>query len=164
MRRAYDAYAKPYEPPRRWGHIAAPVAGKVYLYAGRTKEFSEKDVKRVHVFNTQDECWKEVKVKLVGPLSAGLYCSSAACASIGEHIYAYGGTDKEGLQEGYLHQLNVETLKWIRVPTTGQGPMKKAGHKMVSYGDQLVVFGGRTSGPGRYCTNELHVFDTKEGK
>ena len=133
----------------------------------------------LHIFDTQYECWKEAKTELVGAVPAGMY--SGDCAAIGEQVYTYGGTDMEGRRGAHLHRLDVESLQWIQVPTTGDGPMKKTGHKMVSYGDQLVVFGGfgYPSSPkqpkatylttvgntdGRCWTNELHVFNTKEGK
>ena len=69
----------------------------------------------------------------------------------------------------------MNTLKWSRLPN---GPMKKVECGMVSYEDQLILFGGYgiRSGPtqpgaqfvrnSKFAgwTNELHSFNVKKSK
>ena len=168
------------EPSPRWGHFSAPVEGQVYLYGGRTKDFTKEKSKlssTVHVFDSYFESWKEPAVA-EGPFPPGLYVG--ACASSGHHVYVYGGAYDTQWQ-GSLHQLNCKTMKWTQLSTPGHGPMRKVGCGLVTYGDQLVLFGGYglPSGPTQpgaefikdtnYTdnigwSNELHSFNVKEGK
>ena len=166
------------EPSPRWGHFSAPVEGQVYLYGGSTKDFTKEKSKlssTVHVFDSYVESWKEARTK--GPSPEGLCVG--ACASSGHYIYVYGGGDGKDYS-GSLHQLDTATLSWSQLATAGHGPMRKERCGLVTYGDQLVLFGGYglPSGPtqpgaefvkdtsytdGSGWSNELHSFNLNRG-
>ena len=40
-----------YEPQPRWGHISVTVGSKVYMWGGRTEDFSEDQKKKVMNIN-----------------------------------------------------------------------------------------------------------------
>ena len=165
------------EPSPRWGQFSAVVEGKLCVYGGRTKDFvKEKSglASSVHSFDGLLESWYSEDTGGVPP--PGLY--GGACASVGRHVYVYGGHDGSARQ-GFLHQLDTRTWTWKQLSSSG--PMRKTGCKMVAYGSNLVLFGGRgiPSGPtqpgaefvkssnytdGRGWTNELHTFDLIKGE
>ena len=166
------------EPSPRWGQFSAVVEGKLCVYGGRTKDFlKEKSglASSVHSFDGLLESWYSEDTGGVPP-PAGLYIG--ACASAGHHVYVYGGYDGSAPQ-GSLHQLDTRTRTWKQLSSTG--PMRKTACRMVSYGSNLVLFGGYgiPSGPtqpgaefvkwskytdGSGWTNELHTFDVIKGE
>ena len=165
------------EPSPRWGQFSAVVEGKLCVYGGLTKDFlKEKSglASSVHSFDGLLESWYSEDTGGVPP--PGLY--DGACASAGHHVYAYGGHDGSARHVS-LHQLDTRTRTWKQLSSTG--PMRKSGCRMVSYGSNLVLFGGFgiPSGPtqpgaefvkssyytdGRGKTNELHTFDLIKGE
>lgn len=96
------------------------------------------------------------------------------------HLYVYGGYDGSDWQSS-LHQLDTKSWMWKDISSSA-GPMKKSACGMVAYDSKLVLFGGYGSPSGpiqrgaeliknvgrstnvRGWTNELHVFDLKEGE
>ena len=180
---SYFSYAFS-EPPPRYGHFSAAVEGNVYVYGGRTKDFrTEKSslASTVHLFNPCGESWQERRPE--GPPPPGIY--AGACASVGHHAFFYGGSDGTKYH-GSLHQLNTNKLIWSKLTTTGiaAGPMRKAGGRMISYDDKLVLYGGygtlsvstrtqpgaefvkdaRCTSVTKGWTNELHTFCPRGGK
>ena len=166
------------EPSPRWGQFSAVVEGKLCVYGGITKDFLKEKgwlASSVHSFDELLESWSSEDTGGDVP-PPGVY--DGACASAGYHVYVYGGHDGSARQ-GSLHQLNTRTRTWKQLSSTG--PMRKTGCRMVSYGSNLVLFGGFgiPSGPtqpgaefvkssrstdGRGVTNELHTFDLIKGE
>ena len=155
----------------------------MFLSGGRTGDF-HKDKSSllftVHSFDVYCETWRERVVEGAPP--PGIY--DGACASSGLCLYCFGGGDGSTLH-GSLHQLDTSsaTLKWTQLttPDSSSRPMMKTGCGMVAYGSGLVLFGGYgfpcdSTQPGaefvkddRYTdgvgwSNELHVFDVREGE
>ena len=160
------------KPSPRWGHFSAAVEERMVLYGGVTRDFLKPS--RVHLFDPYQESWCEATTQ--GPTPPGLY--NGACASSRHNLYVFGGYDGAE-RHGSLHQLDTSTLCWSILSTTG--PMRKVGSRMISYDDQLLLFGGHgvpsgstqpgaefvndtryTSGTG--WTNELHTFSLKKGE
>ena len=167
------------EPSPRWGHYSAAVRGQLYVYGGRTRDFSNRKSEvavSVHSFNQCVETWQSRAT--TGKHPPSLY--SGACTSSGHHLYIYGGSDELHFHDS-LHQLDTKSMEWLQLPS---GPMKKWGCKMISYEDNLVLFGGYgiPSGPiqpgaqfvqdnsmsgfsdGRGMTNELHMFNLQKSE
>ena len=71
----------------------------------------------------------------------GLY--SGACTSLLDSLYWFGGNDGTSFYNS-LHRLDTTTLEWRELQPLNQvdEPMRKIGCGMVSFRDQLVVFGG----------------------
>ena len=162
------------EPSPRWGQLSAVVEEKPCMYGGRTKDFLKEKSGLASSVHSFDGSWYCEDTSGVPP--HGLYLG--ACASAGHHVYVYGGLDGSAHQ-GSLHQLDTRTWTWKQLSSTG--PMRKSGCQMVSYGSNLVLFGGYgiPSGPtqpgpefvknsnytdGRGWTNELHTFDLIKGE
>lgn len=166
------------EPARRWGHLSAPVEGRICMLGGCTES---EPSPTLHVFDFYLEAWREFEVTADGPSPPpGLY--EGASTSSGQHVFIYGGHDGVCFQ-GSLYELDISTLKWHQLAATsaGHGPMRKRSCGMVCHHDLLILFGGFgfQSGPtqlgakfvkceeytdGRGWSNELHTFSLKEGE
>jgi N-acetylneuraminic acid mutarotase len=163
------------EPSPRWGHYSTRIGEKVYTCGGRTRDYLQSKgeiASSVHSFDQLLEFWAEERCSGVHP--PGLY--DGACASVGHHLYVYGGGD-ESNYHGSLYQLDVESLTWKCLSRAG--PMKKDGCRMVTYDGNLVLFGGYGGPPSSltqpgtefikgkdnsWWTNELHTFNLKKGR
>ena len=160
------------EPSPRWNHFSTVVEELVVLYGGRTRNVRKEKrnlSSRVHLFDPYQESWCEATTQ--GPTPPGLY--NGACASSGHNFFVFGGIDEAEFHPYCsLHQLDTSTLRWSILSTT-TGPMRKVGSRMISYDDQLLLFGGYgvpsgSTQPGAEFvefsststgwTNELHTF------
>ena len=139
------------EPSPRRDHYSAAIGGQLYVFGGRTRDFHNEKNKlatSVEIFDQCKEKWQ--KLSATGNHPSGLYCG--ACTTIGNQLYVYGGYDGSSHQNS-LHQLDIDSLQWSQLPS---GLTKKTGCRMVSYKDQLVLFGGHGSNVGD--TNDLHCY------
>ena len=154
------AHHTSYEPLPRSGHAAVAVDNKLHMWGGEavsTKESRELS-KRVEVFNISTELWEQKPAHGTPP--PGL-CNTAYTV-VGSCLFVFGGYGGVSWHNS-LFRLDLHNFQWeqVQVSNTSRGPQRKAGCRMVSYGDnQLVIFAGYT-GSGR--TNELHVFDIDKG-
>ena len=145
-------------------------SGSVYLWGGRTDDLSQvkkKVASTLHTFDAYLETWNKGE-EVTGPSPAGLYFNANACA--GHHMYLYGGYDG-ARNNGTLHQLDLETHTWTELKN---GPKILTGPMMIWSEDKLLLFGGygppdstqQVAEPKKkyYRSNDLHVFDLKEGE
>ena len=173
---------KLYEPSPRFGHGAAAVGGRCYLWGGRVQDFSESGRRKlastVDIFDPYLETWEEHPTTGVPP--PGLY--DGACTSLLDSLYWFGGWDGSSRYKSF-HRLDTTTLEWTEIQPLNKadGPMRKYGCRMVTFlQDKLAVFGGYgiptgPTQPGAMFTkdtestdrmgwsNELHVFNISEG-
>ena len=174
--------SKLYEPSPIFGHGAAAVGGRCYLWGGYVPDFSasgrRKLVSTIEIFDPYLETWEECHTTGVPP--PGLY--GGACTSLLDSLYWFGGHDASSRYNS-LHGLDPTTLEWREIQPLNQadGPMRKAWCGMVSFlQDKLAVFGGYgiPTGPtqpgamftkntdftdGSGWSNKLHVFNITEG-
>ena len=177
-----------YEPSSRFIHVATSVSdGSTIVWGGETTELYTNDARRMQLasvfvqFDIHSEVWCQRHT--LGSPHPGL--STAACTSLGNYIFAYGGYCDDGYSNmsGVLSCLNVKTLTWSQLCPEGTagGPMGKITCGMVEFHhDKLAVIGGYgfpTGHPqpgssfirntkftdGRGWTNEIHVFDLSQG-
>ena len=173
---------KAYEPSPRCFQYAAPIGERLFLWGGRVPDFSARGRRNlastVDIFDPYLETWKQQSTS--GILPPGLYDGASASIS---NLYSFGGFDGASSYNSF-HTLNPTTLQWneLQVLNQAEGPMRKRGCKMVVYSqDQLALFGGYgfPTGPnragvlftkdtsftdGRGWSNELHLFNTNEGR
>mmetsp|Transcript_7871 Transcript_7871/g.16425 ORF Transcript_7871/g.16425 Transcript_7871/m.16425 type:complete len:915 (+) Transcript_7871:233-2977(+) len=72
-------------------------------------------------------------------------------------VYVFrGGNGREYLND--LHALNVDTMVWSRVETTGAIPQQRANHSSATLDDELFIFGGWN---GSERLNDIHILDTR---
>eukprot|EP00656_Telonema_subtile_P053870 TRINITY_DN7884_c0_g1_i1.p1 TRINITY_DN7884_c0_g1~~TRINITY_DN7884_c0_g1_i1.p1 ORF type:complete len:311 (+),score=61.69 TRINITY_DN7884_c0_g1_i1:1-933(+) len=75
------------------------------------------------------------------------------------------GEDQGFKQHSDLWRLDLETLEW-QPKEAPNGPSKRSGHRMVTTGVYLIVFGGYTESKSGKMTyhNDLHIFDMIEDR
>ncbi|XP_024039010.1 acyl-CoA-binding domain-containing protein 5 isoform X1 [Citrus sinensis] len=78
----------------------------------------------------------------------------SACYSHGA-VYIFGGCCG-GLHFGDVLMLNLDTMVWSTLATTGQGPGPRDSHSAILWGHKMIVFGGTN---GYKKVNDLHVLD-----
>ena len=170
-----------YEPSARFLHSAFSIDGRVYVRGGRTDDFESGKLKLANSIEQFDpflEVWRQLNT--VGTPHPELV--DAACVSLGENVYMYGGHNQRRY-EGALSCLNVKSLTWsLLCPgEVAGGPMRKIACGIVMFhGDKLAVIGGIgfPNGPaqagseyikntsfndGVGWTNEFHVFNIGQG-
>ncbi|MCL7048821.1 hypothetical protein MKW94_023386 [Papaver nudicaule] len=80
----------------------------------------------------------------------------SACSSNGV-VYIFGGCCG-GLHFSDVLTLNLETMAWNSLETTGKRPGTRDSHSAVLVGHQMIVFGGTN---GSKKVNDLHILDIK---
>ena len=159
------------EPSPTEDHFSAAVGGELYVIGGFSKK-ENKLVSCVYTFNQCTETWQNRPT--TGTPLPGLY--RGACAAMHSNLYVYGGNDGSR-QQNSLYKLDTISFKWSQLLS---GPTKKDGCRMISYDESLILFGGYGSPIGHTqsgaefikdttrlhsgWTNELHVFNVKEGE
>ena len=125
----------------------------------------------VFLFHRDTETWSRQRTRGPHP-PAGL--RNGGCCISGQHLYIYGGLTGESWN-GVLYELNTNSWTWRKLSDgdTG-GPGKKSGCRIISYQDQLLLFGGfyreipcsRQAGSSYEdgFTNEVHSFNLTTGK
>ncbi len=159
----------PVEPPPRFSHFSAAVDGRHYLWRGAGPRVGSNIIA---VYDPSTKLWN--RLPTTGPLPPGEW--DGCCVCVGRCLFTFGGYD------GYscfndMSKLDLDTLQWTKVQTSGSPPMKKAGCGLVRVNETtLCCFGGvGIEGPtqpgstftktydGRGQTNEFHFFDIQSG-
>ncbi len=80
-----------------------------------------------------------------GPAHPGLYAGCSVC--VGRCLYTFGGWDRSTYFND-LSKLDLDTLQWSKVQTTGSQPIRKEGCGLVSVDERtLCCIGGYGIGP-----------------
>ncbi len=126
----------------------------------------------IAVYDPSTELWSLLPT--TGPLPPGELGGCFVC--VGRCLYTFGGYDESSYFND-MSKLDLDTLQWTKVQTSGSQPMKKVGCGLVRVNERtLCCFGGAgiegTTQPGSTFTlfggsgrtNEFHFFDTQNGK
>ncbi|XP_064393447.1 uncharacterized protein LOC135340946 isoform X2 [Halichondria panicea] len=146
--------------------------GRHYLWRGDGPEWGSNIIA---VYDPSTELWSLLPT--TGPLPSGERGGCSVC--VGRCLYTFGGGN------GYSYfkdmgKLDLDTLQWTKVQSSGSQPIKKAGCGLVRVNERtLCCFGGEGIGPtqpgstftrsglgrpdGTGQTNEFHLFDIKNG-
>ena len=171
------------QPSPRFGHCAAQVEEKTYLWGGRTQDFSTGARKtlasELNTFDAFTETWNTTVTTGVPP--PGL--CDGGCTVIDNLLYYFGGRDHYSYYNS-LHCINSITAEWKELSSQNpvNQPMPKVGFEIVTYTDtaSLAVFAGygiprHPTQPGakfvqntkytdgRGWTNEFHLFNLTNG-
>ena len=159
----------PVELSPRWGQFSA-VDGRHYMWRGAGPGLGSNIIA---VCDPSTELWSLLPT--TGPLPPGKWGGCSVC--VGRCLYTFGGYDGSSYVND-MSKLDLDTLQWTKVQTSGSQPMKKAYCGLIRVNERtLCCFGGGgiqgttqpgstfTSGGagGNGCTNEFHFFDTQNG-
>ena len=122
----------------------------------------------IAVYDPSTELWSLLPT--TGPLPPGEWGGRSVC--VGRYLFTFGGYDGSSYFTD-MSKLDLDTLQWTEVETSGSQPMRKTGCGLVRVNERtLCCFGGRgiegPTQPGatftRGWTNEFHFFDTQNGQ
>ena len=171
-----------YQPMPRVRHTSAQVRNKTLVHGGITEDYSEKSKRRLssvlEVFDSNTELWQQKEVTGDAP-APGVF--GAASAAVNGDLFTFGGCDDRKYYNS-LHRLK-NASQWLKLCPQNEGagsPMVKYGAGMVAFGNQLLLIGGfgiphspaqpgaafikeRGASDGGEWTNELHIFNIKNG-
>ena len=171
-----------YQPMPRIRHTSAQVGSKTLVHGGVTEDYSEKSKRRLssvlEVFDSYTELWQQKEVTGDAP-APGVY--GAASVAVNGDLFTFGGNDGRKFYNS-LHRLK-NTSQWLKLCPQNEGgesPMTKFAAGMVAFGNQLLLIGGfgiphspdqpgaafikyRGTSDGSGWTNELHIFNIKNG-
>ena len=161
----------PVEPSHRWSQFSA-VDGYHYMWRGWGPGLHGSNI--IAVYDPSTELWSLLPT--TGPLPPGEYGGCFVC--VGRCLYTFGGHDGSSYFND-MSKLDLDTLQWNKVQTSGSQHMKKAYCGLVRVNERtLCCFGGlgiegttqpgstfiKTEWPdGSEWTNEFHFFDTRNG-
>ena len=141
------------EPPPRWGQFSTAADGRHYMWRGLGPGLGSNIIA---VYDPSTELWSLLPT--TGPLPPGEYGGCSVC--VGRCLYTFGGQYGSSYFND-MSKLDLDTLQWTKVQTSGSQPMKKAYCGLVRVNERtLCCFGGKGF---EGITNEFHFFDTQKG-
>jgi hypothetical protein len=155
-------------PPGRNGHSATLAAdpdssqhARIIIiggWLGNGGPLAASDMHILDIHNSNNKQylrWYQPALKGSPPGPCNMH--SADYVESRNEVYVFrGGNGREYLND--LHALDVNTLVWRAVETTGQTPQQRANHSSAMLEDELFIFGGWN---GTERLNDIHVLDTK---
>ena len=168
----------PVEPSPGYGQLSA-VDGHHYMWRGAGPGGPEGS-NIVSVYDPSTELWSLFPT--TGPLPPGEHGSCSVC--VGRCLYTFGGSKGWSRSTSFFNdmsKLDLDTLQWTKVQTSGSQPIKKSYCGFIRVNERtLCCFGGvgiqgptqpgstftKAGWPGRSrsgYTNEFHFFDTQNG-
>ena len=160
-------------PAPRWHHTAHMYNDRTMLVFGG---FSADKVSRyfndLWLYDTKSEKWSQPPPAETVPDQSGLPSlkrpwagvpqprGAHASTLVGSALMIFGGYGGSGFSRrdfADLHSLDMETMEWEEVETTGEPPEARSGHQLLSIEDrQLYVMGGWNSSRQ---FDDVHVVD-----
>lgn len=151
------------EPSPRSLFCSFQVKRELYIWGGKSDNFEEQKDKlasTIYRYDPYKENWDVLHT--YGSPPNGLL--SAACVSVAEHFYVYGGWDGRTAY-GSLHQLDICVCIWTQLSAGVEGMERKYGCGMVAHGKSLVLFGGVTEeNESDGSDSRVHIFDLEESE
>jgi len=144
----------------RTGHTVAVWRDRVYLFGGTDRRRRRQDV---FCFDCASRQWEELATK--GPVP----CRRSGAGGVildGKFYIGFGYDGRDGNFYNDLHELNLETLTWRTIISTGilntEIPSPRTDHCLEAYGEKsLVLFGGYD---GHVRFDDVHIFDLETEK
>lgn len=138
----------PEVPFQRYGHTSVAYKSKVYMWGGRNDEAG---CNILFCFDTQTLRWSKPEVTGSVP---GIRDGHSACIT-GHYMYVFGGFEEEINQFSCeVHCLNLETMEWRFIETTGQPPSYRDFHTATILNNRMYIFGGRGDRHSPYHSQE----------
>ncbi|BBN19454.1 hypothetical protein MPTK1_8g10800 [Marchantia polymorpha subsp. ruderalis] len=144
------------ELPKCKGHSLISWGKTVILIAGQMDPPVDKVT--VWSFDLEMDCWTKVATKGEIPSAR----SGQTVTRAGSILIMFGGEDAKGRKLNDLHILDLKSLMWLPLHTSGNGPSPRTKHIAEMYDDRfLLIFGGVTRSK---ISNDIFAldFDTME--
>ncbi|GAA6018429.1 hypothetical protein JCM11491_006994 [Sporobolomyces phaffii] len=141
-------------PEGRYGHAAAMVGSKFFVFGGQTDEPANAQNPSAVVGGFKNDlCWFDLqKLKLGQPRWSFVEYAPGAvvppprtghtCVTFGDCLYIFGGTDGQyHYNDTWSYDLNTQV--WTELSCIGYIPVPREGHAATLVDDVMYVFGGR---------------------
>jgi len=142
-------------PPPRQSHGAARVGNKMIILGGHQvvgEAFQRQD--DVWLFDTSTNKFEQIVSEDRLPS-----ISRHRILTIGDKVYGFGGILQNKQKLNSVFTLDVNTLRWQEQAVTGQPPEPRCDPFVVSYGKNIIVFGGSIQ--DLVFPSDLHIFNTE---
>eukprot|EP01133_Synstelium_polycarpum_P015082 gene15082-17855_t len=143
-------------PPKYARHSAVAVDHKVLTFGGfngLNKHYE------LCVYDTIEETWTYQPTTGDEPIPRTNHSASV----IGKHMYIYGGMYKEKTNQliflDDLYRLDTETYTWKKIIAGGDLPPPKCGHRLMTFENKLLLFGGGYGLQWEKKYNDVHIYD-----
>lgn len=148
-------------PPKFARHTAVSIGDNVYLFGGFdgvSRHF------HLSVFDSKTTEWSSPKPAGATPPSR----TNHSAVAVGTQMYIFGGMYKDAAAGSDklvflndMYALSTEGgLLWKKIPQRGQIPSPRCGHRMVAFGNFLVLFGGGCGEQWDSKFSDVFVYDT----
>ncbi|KAB0799598.1 hypothetical protein PPYR_00841 [Photinus pyralis] len=134
-------------PYKRYGHTAVVYQDKIYIWGGRNDHES---CGELFCLDTRYHCWTAPETTgAIPPARDG----HTACVWR-HYMYIFGGFEEESdTFARSVHILNLHTMCWKYVHSTGLEPAVRDFHSAACINDRMYIFGGR----GTELHHSLHL-------
>ncbi|MED6135107.1 hypothetical protein PIB30_043076 [Stylosanthes scabra] len=148
-------------PPARYKHAAAVVNEKLYIVGGSR---NGRHLSDVQVFDLRSLTWSSLKLKANsgnddGSASQKTFPATSGHDMIrwGEKLLLIGGDSKESSDKLVVRYIDIETLQFGVIETSGSIPVARTGQSATLVGSKVILFGGEDM--KRKLLNDAHVLD-----
>eukprot|EP01132_Coremiostelium_polycephalum_P005771 gene5771-7181_t len=145
-------------PPKFARHTSVAIGNKIFVFGGFDGSGVYFDLA---IFDVDTLTWSSPAVTGTPPRSR----TNHASAAVGNDLYVFGGINRDDrwelqdLDEFFV--FNTITSTWREINATGAVPSARCGHRLVSIGKKLYMFGGGAGESWRERYNDIHIYDTE---
>ncbi|EGG13994.1 Kelch repeat-containing protein [Cavenderia fasciculata] len=143
-------------PPNFARHSAVSIDHRIFTFGGFngiSKHFN------LCIFDTKLESWEYIESRGETPIPR----TNHSATVIGKYMYIYGGMYKGNNNQliflDDLFCLDTETLIWRKIYAKGDIPPAKCGHKLMTFDNKLLLFGGGYGLEWEKKYNDVHIYD-----
>ncbi|MED6109042.1 hypothetical protein PIB30_029995 [Stylosanthes scabra] len=148
-------------PPARYKHAAAVVNEKLYIVGGSR---NGRHLSDIQVFDLRSLTWSSLKLKANsgnddGSASQKTFPATSGHDMIrwGDKLLLIGGDSKESSDKLVVRYIDIETLQFGVIETSGSSPVARTGQSATLVGSKVILFGGEDM--KRKLLNDAHVLD-----
>lgn len=134
-------------------HAVVSYGDCVYLWGTRVDSEARNIL---YCFDTKTMTWSRPNVSGQRP---EVRCGHTACL-IGHRVYIFGGRPLNTTPLPNIDFLDLKTLQWHRVPTSGEFPRRRIFHSASAIGNRMYIWGGHSADLFQVYDSSIFFLDT----
>ncbi|NXG49140.1 RABEK protein, partial [Psilopogon haemacephalus] len=123
--------------PRTFHTSSAAIGDCLYVFGGGDKGAEPVKDQRLHVFDTATLAWSQPDTDEEPPSPR----HGHIMAAVGTKLFIHGGLAGDIFYND-LFCIDINDMKWVKIPATGDIPGGRASHSSAVFKDHLYIFGG----------------------
>jgi len=146
-------------PPRFARHTAVTVMNRIYTFGGYD---GIQEHFHLCMYDADTNEWSYPRTSGTPPISR----TNHAAAALGHRMFIFGGMYKESsdrlvfLNDFYV--LDTISGKWTNIQAKGPIPEPRCGHRLLPFGNKLLLFGGGSGEHWDRKFNDVYVYDPEK--